>query len=157
MILIQSSINDLSTNDVLDWIFFTEKEQDVSRINNETTIQNISFKVSNTNGFSAEISTDKGKINSRDIQRFWYRRGNFSNRTPAFSISDIQLKKLIFQLQDNFQRENERIIDNMYSGLEKGGRINRFQENFTSKIHNLSRASAAGLKIPENISNEQNG
>ncbi|KXH84613.1 grasp-with-spasm system ATP-grasp peptide maturase [Chryseobacterium kwangjuense] len=150
MILIQSNTADVSTIDVMDWIFFIEKEQQVKRINNETAIQNMSFRISNADGFSARISTDQGDLDSAGIKKFWYRRGNFS-KTLTFSIEDIKLKELLIKLQSNFQRENERMIDNIYTVMEKGDRINNFKENFTNKIHNLSYARNAGLKIPETL------
>ncbi|MCQ9633887.1 grasp-with-spasm system ATP-grasp peptide maturase [Chryseobacterium sp. WG23] len=152
MHLIQSNKNDRSTNDVLDWIFYLESKNKICRINNETVIQSISFKISNTEGLSVELSTDQGNINSKEIKKFWYRRGNFkSNKGFTLSMHDTKLKQMIFRIQDNFQRENERMIDNVYSAFEKGGRINRFQENVTNKVHNLSLANDAGLKIPETL------
>ncbi|WP_083997389.1 grasp-with-spasm system ATP-grasp peptide maturase [Chryseobacterium angstadtii] len=151
MILIQSDITDASTNDVMDWIFFMEKEQQVKRINNETVVQNMSFKISDADGFSAKVSTDQGDLDSTGIQKFWYRRGNFSSKTLTYSIHDIELKNLLLKLQGNFQRENERMIDNIYTAMESGNKINSFHENFTNKIHNLSYARNAGLKIPETL------
>lgn len=152
MILIQSDTTDASTNDVLDWIFFMGQKHAVHRINNETIIHDITFKISSSKGFSMNLVTDQGNINSNDITQFWYRRGNFRNNSGfTLSKNDIKLKEFIFKIEDNFQREKTRMMDNISLILEKGNRINRFQENFTNKIYNLSHANDAGLCIPETL------
>ncbi|PWN71850.1 grasp-with-spasm system ATP-grasp peptide maturase [Chryseobacterium phosphatilyticum] len=152
MYFIQSNKDDHSTNDVLDWLFYLEKESIINRFNNETSIRAISFSISNAEGLSTKISTDKGALDAKEIKHFWYRRGGFNwNTSFTFPSEDITLKNLVFKIQNNFQNENEKMTDVLYSSFEKNKRINNFRENFTNKIHNLSEAHYAGLKIPETL------
>lgn len=147
MKLIQSSSDDKSTNDVLDWLFFLDKEKDsVFRLNDTTTIHNFTFKLNNKNG---EYFSINNNIETQNIKSFWYRRGKFRHLIRIPKTNNFLSKQLFTGIQNNFFLEQKHIDNCLYSILKKKGSINTFNDNFTSKIANLFVAIESGLRIPD--------
>ncbi|HCA09958.1 grasp-with-spasm system ATP-grasp peptide maturase [Chryseobacterium sp.] len=146
MYLIQSSKEDKSTNDVLDWIFFLKNNQEIRRFNDSVPIEHFTFRLSDND---EKININRNNVKSQDVSSFWYRRGMFSFPISLQEINNPVFKKIVLDVYDNFSREMEHISNCLYYILRKKGDINIFQENFTNKIANLSLAKEAGIHIPD--------
>lgn len=149
MHLIQSNASDHSTNDVLSWTFFLQENADIFRINDTTVIKKSTYKLSNKEGESVIITSDQGNLQTDEIHSFWYRRGRFSYAESPTKTNDPFTQEISFKIQANFNREQNHLSNYLYHIIGSQNSINTFQENFTNKIHNLSFARQAGLKIPD--------
>jgi ATP-GRASP peptide maturase of grasp-with-spasm system len=152
MLFVQSNRFDVSTIDVLDWLYFLDGKINLRIFHDATVINEIVYKISNDEQENLLLKTDKGKISNKEIDAFWYRRGSF-NHAPFISdqATGIHHSFLKQSFQRNFYREREHIGKCIYTLLQHNGKINTYEENFTNKITNLSAAKKVGLKIPDTL------
>ena len=135
MILIISEKNDLSTNQVIDWLIFFKKE--FVRINAEDSI-NLDF-----NGNDVEIKFSSNKIKLSEITSYWYRRGflnyqnNFLTKIPQF---DFILKEEV----NNF-------LNYIHYKLSKLKHINSFTNEDMNKLIVSDIARQLGIHTPNDL------
>lgn len=131
MIYIVSEINDVSTNKVLEWLYF----------------YNNSFIRINTDHDEFNLTIDIEENYFLDKNIFWIRRG-------YFPFIKKELKNTIYQkyLRDEYLRITffiEKYAKNIFGSF--------YKEENNNKLKNLLSAKKAGLKIPRTIiSNNKN-
>lgn len=152
MLFIQSNRFDVSTIDVLDWLYFLDGKLNSCIFHDTAVINEIVYKISNDEQENLSLKTDKGEISSKEIDAFWYRRGSF-NHAPFINdqATAIHHSLLAQRFQRNFYREREQLGKCIYTLLQHNGKVNTYEENFTNKIANLSTAKNVGLKIPDTL------
>ena len=146
MILILSDENDVSTDQVIDWL--DDMGKDYFRINRTNIIEIDQLRLDNFGqvDFSLIIDHEK-KIKYSEITSYWYRRG-FLN-IKQLLISD-DLKKLLFwdDLNDFFNSEIKKLREFIYKSLEEKKSIGSIFNNEINKLETLKMASSVGLDIP---------
>lgn len=152
MIFIQSENNDVSTNDVLDWVYYLSAADEVKRINNDAVIDKISIRINKKD--EIRIGVSGNEINVSDIDRKWYRRGAFKFKQTPIDTEEEQEQVLMIsaRFQSHLDREMDYILKSVDSRIfDNGNAINKFEDNRTNKIDNLIAASEAGLLIPDTL------
>ena len=148
MIFILSEETDLSTNNVIKWLKFYNKN--AVRINDIDTIALEECNISSKNkSFNLIISTKNSediiRVDSDEIMAYWYRRGDVrliksginKTRNPAIT---------------NFIATQIRDVENylLYKlSLKKS--INKLSDVFINKMIAIDVASAVGLRIPSTL------
>lgn len=151
MILILTSEKDASTNHIIDWLSFYNAEY--VRINETTEIKLLEFTLSDdkTDIILGLTYTRQKKLNKiinlRDVNSYWYRRGNFNIEQKRVNCSNSNLEK---DLNSYLDRQDIYLVDFLHLFLKnKPNVINSFHDNNTNKLNNLFQAKKAGLKIPQ--------
>ncbi|WP_459212007.1 ATP-grasp domain-containing protein [Aquimarina rhabdastrellae] len=135
-IIIQSESNDLSTDDVMSWIYHKNSHIKVDTIFDDYEIDDVSLEMSNENGISGVIND----ININKKSNYWYRRGQLK-AYPKNIRSGTHFQKLM---------HNETILpieEFINSGIYHR-RVNTFKDNFASKLDMLKYAIALDINIP---------
>ncbi len=153
MTLIISSEDDLSTNDVIDWML--HYNMPFVRINGTTNISVTSIEINNENIVDVELILDDNYNKNRQlklssIQSVWYRRGgiNVNMLKPVINCLDDNEMNQLREYLKNEKRELEFVI---YALLKKKKHINTFHDDDRNKLHTLMIAKECGLKIPDTI------
>lgn len=139
MIVIQSARNDISTNDVLDWLYFFESNP-VLRLNGSVEVESIEIDE------KVLFSFEKSQLDLDKIGSYWYRRGAM---TPTRNKIK-NLNYLAYKLSMPLGKE----MDTAYAQLDlaKGkNAIGKYTDNNIDKIQMLVMAVQAGLKVPKTI------
>jgi ATP-GRASP peptide maturase of grasp-with-spasm system len=151
MLLIQSSQNDGSTSDVIDWIRFLYPGLIVLRKNDATTIKKFNHRIKNNSEELVIEGQDDIQIKSDDIKAWWYRNGywefDISITKTTTECRGFSLAAKIY-LDKEFE-DLENSIDYSLGSLIR--HINRYADNNTNKISNLSLAANLGLGIPDTL------
>jgi len=147
MILILSSANDVSTNEVIDWLIY--KSIPFIRINDESIITLKLIKIPEYKVIVEIVKESKLEIIEIDLNTvtgYWYRRGDININTNNVYLSENDefscktnecLKKELLELY---------IFLNLF--LERKHSIGKFSENNTNKLYNLIVAHDVGLCVP---------
>lgn len=139
MILIFSDYNDPSTNDVINWLSFFQK--DYFRINTKDYFNLLSFSLSNEKGINWSIEINGKIIDYNNISFVWYRRGKLS-------LKDSKLNLILHpEVKQYLQKEIEVIEENIIYSLIKKQIIGNFTGTI-NKLNVLLIAQSIGLKIP---------
>ncbi|MEO4005046.1 grasp-with-spasm system ATP-grasp peptide maturase [Flavobacterium sp. CAU 1735] len=136
-IFIQSERNDLSTDDVIAWIYYLKKDIKINTFLDDYHIDNLSVEMSNTKKIEARINDKKLNHNSN----VWYRRGEFI----SFDKNDVRNKEV-------HKKINTETITPVLEFLNSGfsiNLINKFDDNYASKLKMLNVALSLGIKIPD--------
>lgn len=143
MILIKSNEQDYSTTQVIKWLQHLEKPY--LRINDTTPINNIT-----TEGDDIMITTPTASFNTKDIQRYWYRRGAWAS-TQQGVLGTIKEKWLHHYLK-YFTKEAERdIVELIESQLEKNALNTFLNSSNINKTKVLKSCRALDIAVPETI------
>lgn len=143
MVMILTSEDDESSNDVIDWLRFYKTS--FLRISEKNTIVYNKI-VLNNNEFDIEFSINNVNYNLSDFNAFWYRRSHYN-----FLVNKILVENLLTQkINNHIENETKEIHDFFISYVEKYS-INKYKDNFTNKLNNLKKASNLGIKIPNTI------
>lgn len=132
MILISSSNNDNSTNAVIDWIFYFNKDSKIVRINDDEDYD-ILFEA---NDIKLVLKTEI--INFNSIKSFWYRRGRIRYK--------INNKNLFSQVKESEESVLEEYIHFI---LSKKRHISKYHNSEPNKLIVLELAKKIGLNIPQ--------
>lgn len=134
MILIQTTESDLSTNDVLDWIYHINPIQKVIRLNGKSIISSISI------GADISIEINGKSIFLSEVKSVWYRRGEFSlaenESSEDFSLHILAYAQTVISGSHYFSAANT---------------IGKFSDNTKNKINNIIAARHHGLKVPHSL------
>ncbi|MCR1025763.1 grasp-with-spasm system ATP-grasp peptide maturase [Cellulophaga baltica] len=140
MILIVSEVLDASTNHTIDWITPTFKHVRVNRkglriISINYDLQEILFDI------NGEI------LNSKEIDSFWYRRGDFTIENKCL-LSELKLKNhILYHLDEELNDIKLFFIDKILQQKKSIGSF--FAEE--KKLSQLFFAKQIGLKIPSTL------
>ena len=135
-VLIISEANDLSTDDVIGWLFYNNI--DVIRINNDDFPQLDICSILNNGNFEQAFIYKGQRINLSDFGSIWYRRGQLvvqNNSDTAFFGN--------FTNQENIKLTEH--FDQNAAGIFQ---INKYQDNYINKLNVLVAAQKEGLNIP---------
>lgn len=147
MILILSDENDVSTEQVMDWLLYYD--QKCIRLNRTDIITFDQLTVSDSGDTDFQIITQRfGAIHYSEITSFWYRRGYL--QFVQFELSE-SIKQLEFseELIRFFNAEMGTIRDFIYYLLEKKNSIGSIHHNDLNKLVILDKARSCGLKTPK--------
>ena len=151
MILIQSSSDDHSTNDVLDWIHFLSSDSAITRIDDNTFIEQCTFKIQSEGGISSTVYSNGNRIDIDELQSYWYRRGE-SYLAPKGKLSTCDYSSFSLKVAQFINVENQPIKELFNHYLSNAPKkIGNFSDNSTNKLINLHTASSVGLQIPNTI------
>jgi len=143
MILVLSSQDDMSTNDVLDWLFYYQV--DFLRISNQDTIryQNL---IINANGFDVALSINDKEYLLSDFTAFWYRRSHYK----IFFDKIEGVSELTNQINAHCANETNEIHKIVTKYIEDRS-LNKYGDIYLNKLEVLNVATRMGLKIPDTL------
>lgn len=140
MILIFSDYNDPSTNEVINWLRFSNTA--FVRINPDQHCSIKLFNLSNSNGLDWTIEVNNRLINYSEIKSVWYRRG-----TLKIDASKIKLVAHS-EFKQYLSRELEVIEEIIVFSILQKPIIGNFYGT-VNKLKVLATAQSIGIKIPE--------
>lgn len=147
MIFIQSSNEDFSTNEVLDWLYYIGTQKKI-RLNGNAEIQNLTCFIGDSFNQSSIKFKNKKNIRFKDIESVWYRRGALKIMNNLINtINDVNVVK---HIESYYNSQNKQILNYVYNYVLKNS-LNKFPDTKISKIDMLHFAYSLGLKIPETI------
>jgi ATP-GRASP peptide maturase of grasp-with-spasm system len=137
-VLIISEVDDLSTDDVIAWLY--HKGIPSYRISDSHPVQFHQCVLSNNLPITQSFKIDNEVINISDFQGIWYRRGQL-------------LIKTIYNNPELFNRfrtiEDSKLTEFYDSSAAGVSQINHYKDNFINKLHALNEARKLGINIPE--------
>ncbi|WP_166919674.1 grasp-with-spasm system ATP-grasp peptide maturase [Flavobacterium poyangense] len=139
MIVIQSTRNDISTNDVLDWLYFSQGNP-VLRLNDSFVVESITIDE------KVVFSFENTQLDLEEVSSYWYRRGNLC-------ASKKELKKLTYFAQ-KLSVPLSKEINSAYAKVDlTSGKnsLGKYSDNRIDKIQMLVLAVRSGLKVPKTI------
>lgn len=146
MILIISDNNDVSTNDVIDWLYFHKLS--FFRINDTDKIQLKFLSISNDNLNIALQVNDNVIIKIDEIKSFWYRRGYLNYDLKLDNFPDFQNKSFGENVKQFHINESISLIQFINLYLKNIKNINGFFDNRINKLYSLFVAKQIGITIP---------
>lgn len=146
MILIISSEDDKSTNDVIDWL--RHYKQDFIRISEKDQVFIESFSMHGEN-IDLDLGLKGQVIPFRSLKSIWYRRGLFSPKTTQFSLSleSHEEETAISNQLFNDQRTALQFLVDLYG--EKS--INHQGQNSLNKLETLRKCALQGMHYPKTL------
>ena len=143
MVLIISSEDDISTNDVIDWLIFYKIPY--LRISHLDDVRYNDIIISNTS-FEVELIINNVKYKLTQFKAFWYRR-SFLNMTIKPYKSKKKLDKEVKRHLENEAQEVNRLVKKYIEKLS----LNKHNDIFLNKLEVLKEATEIGLLIPKTI------
>ena len=144
MVLINSTHEDVSTNNVIEWLI--NDNQSVKRLNEDAKIHSVSYKKGK---LTIQASGSMIDINTDEIQGYWFRRGWFNISTFRLDTKKTHHVKL----NNHVTMENGRLIE--YIEYRLSQTCNRIGRAATCKNVNkliaLETAIEIGLDVPPYI------
>ena len=140
MIVIQSNSTDRSTNDIIDWLSFYNKE--FLRINDDFEIKDIEI----------DFDSDDITINNISLKKctYLYRRGDLRMYNSIHPIDKVdKVNNLI--LFNSIKEENETIITYIYKYFKNNINISSIQDINIDKLEQLEIAKRIGLSVPKTL------
>lgn len=150
MILILTDQDEPTTDLIVDWLYKFKKS--FIRISKNTSIKIISiyFKDKNLEAiFSVKDDFVDEKIDTKDIDSYWYRRSYLQLSMPELLPTDNSsyYKAVHDFIWDEYKTCHE-ILDHI---LSRKAKINKYKDNLINKLIVLEKAHELGLKIPKTI------
>ncbi|WP_395053896.1 grasp-with-spasm system ATP-grasp peptide maturase [Flavobacterium sp.] len=143
MVLIITSEDDLSSNDVIDWLIYYKVP--FLRISHNDKIYYKSLSINNLK-FEVVLKINEITYNLTDFKAFWYRRSFINMLTKEYNIKnklDSEIKKHLINEAQEFNSVVKRYIE-LHS-------INKHNDIFLNKLEILRIASNTGFQIPNSI------
>lgn len=144
MILILSSEEDLSTNDVIAWLHYYR--QPFLRISKKDIIRFRSISIEN-GLFDIHFSINKKEYRISDFKKFWYRRSEYNFFIEKFNCISVD-KKMNDSIQRFLNYENLEIQKLLRKYISSRS-LNKFEDIFLNKLEVLDQAAKVGLTIPK--------
>ncbi|VXC60929.1 MULTISPECIES: grasp-with-spasm system ATP-grasp peptide maturase [Chryseobacterium] len=150
MILILSDRDEPTTDLVVDWLVFFQKE--FVRISSSSPLKII--KIYKTLGkfeviFEISHFGKKITIDSKDISAYWYRRSRITTTFSTLEVDDIDVRNMFHEF---IKEEYKSAINIIHRILEHKKHINKISDAFgVDKLHNLQIAEECGLQVPNTI------
>jgi ATP-GRASP peptide maturase of grasp-with-spasm system len=150
-IVIISSEQDASTDDVIDWIKHYGKI--FYRINESSAILVCGIEIGIKNAMLIEV--DGLRIDLDVIDAFWYRRDNFTITFPAITINkNFPFKK---EIELNLQYEKKRMIEYIHFKLLQKRSIGSYFRTNINKLITLEMAREIGISVPRTLLTTRKG
>ncbi|HEX9511691.1 MAG TPA: grasp-with-spasm system ATP-grasp peptide maturase [Puia sp.] len=144
-IVIISSEQDASTDDVIGWIRHYGKI--FYRINETSAVSVVSIDIAIKNKLFIEM--DDQRIDLDEIDSFWYRRDNFAVTLPAVAIKrNFPFKK---EIELNLQYEKKRINEYIHFKLLQKRSIGSYFRTNINKLITLEVAREVGISVPRTL------
>jgi len=143
MILILSSQDDLSTNDVIDWLRFYNYK--FLRVSEEDTIEYDDLFLNN-NFFDVNLNINDIKYKLSDFKAFWYRRSHYN-----IHFNKIPFKTTLGDKINNHLSNEAHEIHKIVKHNIQNKSINKYDDLFINKLEVLKKASDRGFKIPKTL------
>ena len=153
MVIILSTENDHSTNQIISWLL--HEQVDFIRINDSDILEfqtyaigaegfNFMFRIKN------EFIDKVVAINHHTI--YWYRRGMFVfGNNNAFRNVFEEGNKLFSRLNTYIKNEASYTTQSLHKLLSTLSHVNSFNDNDTNKLENIYLAQEEGIDIPDTI------
>lgn len=153
MILIDTDIDDQSTDDVQDWLYYFNIQEKVSRCNGLQYVNQISINLESKSKFQFKYNCQSQVINSSTIRAYWYRRGTNLVYNSLLSDDCSMERGEGYNSILNYLFEENRMTFDAINKLknEVFPFIGNHRHNSTNKLINLINASKCGLLIPETL------
>jgi ATP-GRASP peptide maturase of grasp-with-spasm system len=144
MIVIISSQNDASTNDIIFWLKSANKK--FIRVNEEDLIKEVSYSSS---GICVKTSTNK-VINLHDVTGYWYRRGHLRYLINQNILLESRYSCTIINGVKSFKEgEINKLLNYIYIYLDQNSKsLTSYFQVDTNKLHILEEAKKCGLLVP---------
>lgn len=142
-ILIQSERDDYSTDDVLSWLYYLDRNLIVNTLFDSYPINSLSLEMSNKNKLSITVNA----LNLDRQNCFWYRRGQLT--TPFKDTGNYS------NIQSKVHKETMQPIREFLESNCTTNTINRFKDNFVNKLDMLYLALSLNIKIPNTLITEK--
>lgn len=149
-ILIQTTSEDDSTNDVCDWLLYNN--QSIVRINNHAEVSKVSFKSENRKFI---LKGENFEVDYFNIKSVWYRRGKYT--LPDLQIFDINgFANLSHFIERQCLKDFSFVLDLLKTkNILINNYVNNYNDNFINKIAILNMAFIYDIKVPAYlVSNE---
>ena len=143
MVLIISSEDDLSTNDVIDWLIYLKIP--FLRISHLDKIYYTNVKI-NLNQFSVDLFINNVEYNLTDFTFFWYRR-SFLNMHILPYDNKSKLGKEIKRHLESEAQEINRIVKSYI----QNNSLNKHNDIFLNKLESLIKAKELKINIPDTL------
>lgn len=152
MVLIVSDEQDVSTNNVIDWLVYFKVPFLRINENDGVKLSQVAFKNGSLH-FQFEIHKNAFGttflLSEKEVVLYWYRRGClklYANMphcyTPPFEYVFNDLNQYLID-------ENMKIVDFIHHYLKSIPHVNSFNDNGINKMSALFEAQQCGLTIPE--------
>jgi ATP-GRASP peptide maturase of grasp-with-spasm system len=155
MLLILSDEDDLSTNQVIDWLRYYAIPWHRLSSASELQLQHLEIKEDGIH-FTLKVSEPQRKapdayIHSSAITAYWYRRGSITlaqnTINPAPSEESV-IARIISNICRHIKQENTKIPQLLHLWFKTLKHLGSYFENDTNKLYNLFLASHLGLSVP---------
>lgn len=148
MVLILSIEEDLSTDAVIDWLSYLNK--DFIRINGTDTITDVEIDCT----FNVRFSVNNRSVDLSNITSFWYRRGKVNLDT--YQIGDKHFP-FSHPLNKHLRSESEALSQMIMKTLKDRSSLGDYYNADTNKFRILMKARELGLAIPVTIVTSSKG
>lgn len=138
-LLLLTSKNDRTTNDVLDWLYYYDNIIDIDRINEHLILANFSISLTKNN---CAIKIDNRELN--EYASFWYRRGSILT-FPYDALKNVDIIKANKNEIMFIPPFLNYFLKNNFNG------INSPYDNYTNKLLNLHIANKLKINIPDTL------
>jgi ATP-GRASP peptide maturase of grasp-with-spasm system len=145
MILIFSEENDLSTDEVVDWLLNNNKT--FLRLNSTSGLK-IDRAFLSENKWEIVLEHGTFRIDLSKLTSFWYRRGRFHFEQKAVETRDETIN---VGLNSHTATELYKLEELIHSRLKELKHLGSFEENYINKLNVLQLANKCGLKVPSTI------
>lgn len=142
MIVIMSSDDDQSTNGVIDWLNFYQKE--FIRINPTDIISEVHFDET----LNCHLKINNRILDLNSVTSYWYRRGNLNLLT-----GQIKDEAFLFtsEINKHLKSENLALGQFVLKSFERKNALGSYFNTDVNKFEVLQKAQGIGLDIPKTI------
>lgn len=147
MVLILSQESDLSTNDIMDWLFY--QGCNTVRINDSDILNCTTLSIPQNKCLLEVIGKDI-EFNLQDVKSYWYRRGelNLSNYLKKVVLKNGNVE---LNVKRWLSEELLTVSDYLYYRLNNKPCIGNIHLSSANKLISLARAKEAGFNIPNSF------
>jgi len=148
MLLILSEEKDLTTNEVIDWLFLYNI--DFIRINKEDDIiiKEIRLNSGKVECIKLFIENRKIDIDLVNIKAYWYRRGDFSFN---YKVPLINQKGFLYEIENYLNYEKYKVLEIIHQYLKEVKGIGCIYDDARNKLIHLQNAASLGIKVPDTM------
>lgn len=149
MILIFSDEDDLSTNEVMDWL--ADIGQSCVRVHRNDTMHVVACSLVNGKpAYRLRIEREHGGaqvLSSNDINAYWYRRGIWNLRAPELEpLTNEQATEKVQKVLEREYATAQGFIRHLVETRPGFGSPNHLE---TNKLTNLAIAAECGMRVPD--------
>lgn len=149
MLLILSEKGDMSTNDVIDWLYYFKVP--FIRLNADDPEGITLYAERTPDGLKCSVKTRDHVFRFDEITAYWYRRGGIPQfKIPGKSIDEAFEGKISGKIKEYLNLENRYLYAFLHQCLDEiPGKIGSFDRSGVNKLIVLEMAHKAGLETPD--------